>query len=46
MLNIIQMLNESVSKAPCLVSKDKKLMNRYYLSPSSATCYTDGGQPF
>ena len=45
MLNIIQMLNESVSKAPYLVSKDKKLMDRYYLSPSSATCYTDSGQP-
>ena len=39
------MLNESVSKAPYLVSKDKKLMDRYYLSPSSATCYTDSGQP-
>ena len=45
MLNIIQMLNESVSKAPYLVSKDKKLMDRYYLSPSSATCYTNSGQP-
>ena len=45
MLNIIQLLEESLLAEKPLKSKDKKIIETVYLHPSSSMCYTYDNKP-
>lgn len=45
MLNIIQMLEDNLLAAKPLSSREKKIIEKVYLHPSSAMCYTYDNKP-